>query len=104
MVDSERLALQKKLQSERMRWQHELQILKQKAQQERQRHQAVETELRNDLDSVRQRLQEKMEHMADIHISDALYAELKQVDPRHHTIKERVQIEVFEKIAPIRYA
>lgn len=102
-IDSERLVLQKKLESERLRYQHEVQLLKQKLEQERRRHQSTELELRTDLDSIRQRLQEKLEHAADIHVSDALYAELKQVDPRHHTLKERVQIEVFEKIAPVRY-
>ena len=101
-VDGERLALQKKLQSERTRYQHELQLLKQKFEHERHRHQSVELQLRGDLDNTRQRLQDKMEHMADVHISEALYIELKQVDSRHHTVKERVQIEMFEKIAPIR--
>ena len=94
--------LQQKLQNERQRFQADISVLQQKLHQDSQRHQDVETVLRKELESVRERLQDKLDYVGDIQISDALYLEFKQIETHHRTLKEHVQIRVYETIAPFR--
>jgi hypothetical protein len=104
VVQNERLLLHKKLETERKHRKEHAALYEQKIRGLCSTHEAARRALEQELASTQQRLSDQREYLTDFVVSDTLYRQVKAAPEAHRSIKEHVQIHVYETMQPLRCA